>query len=344
MDASNYTVTITRKAAREAGEKLYFTGKPCKQGHVDHRITINGYCRACSRISCEKYRAENPEKVAATREQHKLNRRLRREELLEIRRRKKLERNPQLATHHLDKQSRASAIAAGSETYQSVRPCKHGHAGLRFSKSYGCVECHALSLRPEPAEVVAARAAKRALSKQRAAAKNKAMQNRSAAIAAGETLFVGSPCLRGHDGLRWVASYACVECGKDQGKVKKKSAYDRAYRAKDPERWNERARKWVKANPEKRRAITFSYDARRRAQEKQGDSTAAIRKWIKSAPKVCHWCGIKCAKEYHVDHYEPLSKGGKHVVTNLVIACPGCNLKKNAKDPYEFAATVGRLF
>jgi hypothetical protein len=129
MATSDYTALVTRKAAREAGEKLYFTGKPCKQGHIDYRITINGYCRECSRRSCEKYRAENPDKVAATQERHKLNRRLRRDELLAIRRQRKLERNPQLATYHADKRSRAAAIAAGSEKYHSVRPCKYGHVG-----------------------------------------------------------------------------------------------------------------------------------------------------------------------------------------------------------------------
>lgn len=343
MAVTDYTI-IGREAAREAGLKRYFTGKPCKEGHIDHRIVSNGYCCECSRISCEKYRTENPEKFAVARERHKLKRRARRDELLAIRRKKKLEQNPQLVTYHADKRSRAAALAAGSETYESVRPCKYGHVGLRFSKSYGCVECHRLSLKPEPTEVVAARIARRALSKQRAEIKNKAMVNRSAAIAAGESTFVGSPCVRGHDGLRWVASYACVECGKDPKKIEKKSSYDQAYRARDPEKCKQRARRWVKENPEKRRAIMFSYTARRRAQEKQGDSTAAVRQWIKSTKKVCYWCETKCSSEYHVDHYQPLSKGGKHEISNLVIACPRCNLKKNARDPLEFAAMMGRLF
>jgi 5-methylcytosine-specific restriction endonuclease McrA len=344
MAESDYTVTITRQAAREVGKKLYFTGKACKSGHISHRIVSNGTCCECSRASCEKYRLENPEKTATWREQHKLNRRLHREELLEVRRKQKLERNPGLATRHADKRARAAALVAGADTYESVRPCKHGHVGLRFSKSYGCVACHRLSLKPESTEVVAGRIARRDLSKQRAEVKNKAMANRSAAIAAGETTFVGSPCLRGHDGLRWVASYACVECGKDPKKVEKKSSYDQAYRARDPEKWKQRARRWVKANPEKRRAILFSYTARRRSQEKQGDSTAAIRQWIKSAKKVCYWCEAKCSREYHVDHYQPLAKGGKHEISNLVIACPKCNLRKNARDPLKFAAMMGRLF
>jgi 5-methylcytosine-specific restriction endonuclease McrA len=88
----------------------------------------------------------------------------------------------------------------------------------------------------------------------------------------------------------------------------------------------------------------MTYKARRRAQEAGGDSTAAVAAWVAAAPKVCHWCGIPCTAGYHVDHYVPLSKGGKHAVSNLVIACGPCNLRKNAKCPYEFARTFGRLF
>ena len=39
----------------------------------------------------------------------------------------------------------------------------------------------------------------------------------------------------------------------------------------------------------------------------------------------------------------PLSKGGEHTLTNLVVSCPTCNLQKNAKDPIEFANKLGRL-
>lgn len=123
-----------------------------------------------------------------------------------------------------------------------------------------------------------------------------------------------------------------------------KREYDRRYRAKRSDHLDSIKKIWRAKNPDKIRAIRFAYDSRRRAQESSGDSTAEICKWTIAAPKICHWCGIKCAKNFHVDHYEPLSKGGLHVVSNLVIACPHCNLTKNAKDPYEFAASVGRLF
>lgn len=106
----------------------------------------------------------------------------------------------------------------------------------------------------------------------------------------------------------------------------------------------ENARRWAEQNPEKRKEISQNYKHRRRAIERVGLSTREFAKWKSAQPKVCHWCGVKCARRYHVDHYVPLSKGGKHETDNLVIACRECNFRKHAKDPLEFANEVGRLF
>lgn len=122
-----------------------------------------------------------------------------------------------------------------------------------------------------------------------------------------------------------------------------KREYDREYRKRDPQKCLDRAAAWRRANPDKRAAITHAYSARRRAQERGGVSTKDLCEWVKAQRKVCYWCGAKCAKNYHVDHYTPLSRGGAHDIPNLVIACAPCNLKKNAKDPLDFAKEVGRL-
>lgn len=125
----------------------------------------------------------------------------------------------------------------------------------------------------------------------------------------------------------------------------KKREYDRAYRARTAEKQAEWSREWALKNPEKVRAIQHNYKARRRTSEACGASSKEICAWSESQTKVCYWCGIKCAESYHIDHYHPLSRGGKHEIENLVIACPTCNVRKNAKDPYEFAQKeMGRLF
>lgn len=51
----------TRSAAKEAGEKHYFTGKPCKHGHVTTRLTSTGGCLECYRILQANRRATDPE-------------------------------------------------------------------------------------------------------------------------------------------------------------------------------------------------------------------------------------------------------------------------------------------
>jgi hypothetical protein len=40
----------SRKAARAAGRTFYFTGKPCKRGHIAERYAHNGECVVCARL------------------------------------------------------------------------------------------------------------------------------------------------------------------------------------------------------------------------------------------------------------------------------------------------------
>lgn len=184
--------------------------------------------------------------------------------------------------------------------------------------------------------------------------------------------FTGKPCSRGNIWLRRVSTSNCVcsDCRliKNAGnkahyesikndpdfkaKVKErteamkdwKREYDKEYRERTRDQQNRWSREWCRKNRSKRRAICHNYAAKRRAAEASGISSADLAEWKESQKKICYWCGRKCAKNYHVDHYKPLSRGGLHEFENLVIACGPCNLRKNAKDPYEFAKEVGRLF
>lgn len=103
------------------------------------------------------------------------------------------------------------------------------------------------------------------------------------------------------------------------------------------------AAKWAAQNPEKRRAISQTYKHRRRAVEREGVSSADLLAWKKAQPKRCYWCSKDCKRGYVVDHYQPLAKGGKHEIANLVIACRSCNARKSARDPLDFAREVWRL-
>jgi hypothetical protein len=52
---------ILRKEAKERGLKRYFTGKPCKHGHIDERLVSSRGCFECNRAAVDKYNAANPE-------------------------------------------------------------------------------------------------------------------------------------------------------------------------------------------------------------------------------------------------------------------------------------------
>lgn len=49
---------VTRKAAQKARLVHYFTGKPCKFGHIAKRYTSDSMCVACKRIRRAAYTAE----------------------------------------------------------------------------------------------------------------------------------------------------------------------------------------------------------------------------------------------------------------------------------------------
>ena len=54
---------ISRKQAQEQGLKFYFTGKPCKHGHVSERRTANGHCVVCQKEYDREYHLDNQEKI-----------------------------------------------------------------------------------------------------------------------------------------------------------------------------------------------------------------------------------------------------------------------------------------
>lgn len=57
-----------RAAAHAAGERYYFTGKPCKSGHVAKRYTQTGVCSICATTNTKRTQAkkhEQPERTEA---------------------------------------------------------------------------------------------------------------------------------------------------------------------------------------------------------------------------------------------------------------------------------------
>jgi hypothetical protein len=62
---------IKRKEALTKGLKRYYTGKPCKHGHLSERFVSNKGCLSCLQYHTKKYRncIDNKAKIKATRQQ-----------------------------------------------------------------------------------------------------------------------------------------------------------------------------------------------------------------------------------------------------------------------------------
>ena len=368
---------ISRADAKQRGLTRYFVWNQCPSGHTSNRLTVNGACEACSKArrgrDYRENRKENLQRQKARRDADA--------DLPKKRRERAIKADPEYLSREAERartlRLREDAKATGADMYETGTPCNSGHIGPRYTKTGKCVECnkilcaikHEKRVQKDPKMVEARRA--RIVAKKEADAR-KVVANRNSRIlrAAGEarrkaqesgdvTYRSQWPCSRNHVGLRYTSGGGCVECAAIAAASEEKRAYDAAYVAENKERILERsrvyaqnnreavsarARAWSKANPEKRSVISKNYSHRRRTKEKRGVSTADLLAWEMSAKKVCYWCGVKCADSYHIDHYVPLSKDGEHELSNLVIACPPCNLRKSAKDPYAFAASVGRLF
>ena len=54
---------LTRKDALSIGAKYYFTGKPCKHGHIANRFVSTRTCTECQAMHGKQWNADNPEQA-----------------------------------------------------------------------------------------------------------------------------------------------------------------------------------------------------------------------------------------------------------------------------------------
>lgn len=118
---------------------------------------------------------------------------------------------------------------------------------------------------------------------------------------------------------------------------------NRKYYRDNKEDIKEYVAEWRNDNPELHRIYSASYRARK--SKADGSYTAEeLQERIEEQGYMCFYCSHPLEDDYHVDHYYPLSNGGSNDIENIVIACPTCNMKKSARDPHEFMASIGRTF
>lgn len=253
---------VLRADAKKNGLTRYFTGEPCKYGHVAERLTSNGFCNECQRLKDRRtywgnleaartkhatYRAAHPD----LKDRRRATRHAADKDLMQ-----------RATLRRAVRQARKDAVEIGAQMYVCPRPCATCGTSMRYTKTGGCVECNRRNCRRHKSDP----------------------QNK---------------------------------------------AY---YRQAEVE--------WRTKNPERYAAIRINSKHRRRAQEAGGVSTSELHAWRKAQRKVCYWCGRKCERNFTIDHYLPLARGGRHELSNLVIACRTCNCRKHVKDPEKFRAEL----
>lgn len=136
----------------------------------------------------------------------------------------------------------------------------------------------------------------------------------------------------------------CKECIK---------LYKKSYREKNKKKISIYSKKYSKQNrskilqyrrTKKGKISSINSQHKRRTELKQGDVTTNQLLELQQNAKVCYWCECSLKNnQTHIDHYIPLSKGGLHTISNLVVTCSKCNLKKHNSDPLKYAVTIGKL-
>ena len=137
----------------------------------------------------------------------------------------------------------------------------------------------------------------------------------------------------------------CLICGKQFVKSKfhprQKTCHKRCSRKleyqKHKKDYFKRAKKWIKANPDKVREIHrrnyAKHRDKKRLQKKARNTGHISRKnWVSLCKKhkfICQLCFRKFPlKDLSIDHIFPSSLGGSNKTFNLQPACLPCNRKK----------------
>lgn len=107
---------------------------------------------------------------------------------------------------------------------------------------------------------------------------------------------------------------------------------------------------WRKANRDRIKAYDLAHPrgghhrrpqiraAYRALPQAERNKIAALYRHSRTANRIkCYLCGKLIPKgQRHVDHVTPVALGGRHLRTNLDVACATCNQAKAAKPPSEF--------
>ena len=202
--------------------------------------------------------------------------------------------------------------------------------------------------------------------------------SRQEALAAGLTnFFSGEFCSRGHLALWNTKKNLCVICRKENLARWLQSNPKAAlgYRLKGKDKRLKLTAEWKKKNPEKHRMLNklsrertldkvkarvkryallnphvltlASQNRRSRERNAKGRiDKKTIEKIARLQKNFCAICKVNLASgkvKRHIDHIEPLARGGTNYPANIQILCSKCNQRKSSKDPIEHMQSLGYL-
>lgn len=210
----------------------------------------------------------------------------------------------------------------GASQYNTGKPCRYGHLASRFVSSRQCVVCAG-----ERKKDWARKNADHVKDYAR-----KFLQDNMVGILARNRIWrKENPDL--------------VRAMKRSEYLRNKEtilARNKLYRVNNKEKVAASEKRKAARNPECYRAYKKNYKIRKKKAE--GSHTGEdIKAILKAQRGKCAYCRKKVGKKYHVDHIQPLFRGGTNDRRNIQISCARCNQTKHAKDPIVFAQSLGML-
>jgi 5-methylcytosine-specific restriction endonuclease McrA len=188
---------------------------------------------------------------------------------------------------------------------------------------------------------------------------------RTEAAAQGlKRFFCGTVCKHGHCAERYVNDGKCVSCVASRAAIRTKrwAEKNRERRCAISREWKQRnrdhsrnlTREWRKRNPEagklwhvnnrEQSRINVRNRYARKMSAPGSHTSADLAAILKAQSYRCAYCRSDLRKaKRHVDHIQPLARGGSNGRANLQYLCAPCNFAKGARDPVEFAQELGRL-
>lgn len=225
--------------------------------------------------------------------------------------------------------TRAQAKAENSFLYFTGKACVSGHLSPRYVSNGQCLQCQ--KDRQSTPEYKAYGAAK--MKRYRDADPEKYKALRTEHLKQKPELS-RAKCLRYRVKNRGKLRQIAIEYyNANRAAILEKQ---RIARHADPTENRARVRAWVKANPDRAKALFAQYRARKRGAV--GRYTAAeiaqLNEWQNGNCAACQ----RDLREtgYHVDHIVPLASGGTNWQNNLQLLCPRCNSSKRARDYAEW--------